>query len=274
MNAYVTFKDINNEYSWSEYGKFKAIVMNKNGYINMTKLCALYNKDFYHWMETKKNQKLIQKINETMTINGDKCCASILKIDNDGSKIGNLISGTYVHELLVSNIASWSSYELSLEIAEFMPKFNKSKRVLNMNDDNEDEPFVESAPIIYDENNDTPSDKKIRKSASYIYLIQDGKDMDTDVYKIGKTTQENGDTRTIDRFDAYSENTIIYRLLEVDTEHVDDIERKVINIFRDTFTLVQGREWFKGDIKLMKTMITDIVDNYVHQPDANNIEPE
>jgi hypothetical protein len=35
----ISFKDINDVYSWGNYGDFKVIIMKENGYINATKIC-------------------------------------------------------------------------------------------------------------------------------------------------------------------------------------------------------------------------------------------
>ena len=35
----IIFEEINNKYSYGKYGTFDVIIMNKNGYINATRLC-------------------------------------------------------------------------------------------------------------------------------------------------------------------------------------------------------------------------------------------
>nr|AEX63340.1 putative KilA-N domain-containing protein [Moumouvirus Monve] len=37
----ISYKEINDEYSWGRYGTFKVIIMKENGYINATKLIHL-----------------------------------------------------------------------------------------------------------------------------------------------------------------------------------------------------------------------------------------
>ena len=51
---------------------------------------------------------------------------------------------------------------------------------------------------------------------SYIYLIQDGNFINTNIYKIGRTSQQ-GDTRRLNRFNGYNKQTIQKFLREVNT---------------------------------------------------------
>jgi T5orf172 domain len=102
---------------------------------------------------------------------------------------------------------------------------------------------------------------------SYIYLIQDGYYAGTDVYKVGRTTQKDHDTRTIDRLQSYSAMTVQYALAKVDNSLVNIVEKKIIQEFNKCFTLVQGREWFSGNSCKMKDIIDRIVkesEEWVH----------
>jgi hypothetical protein len=58
---------------------------------------------------------------------------------------------------------------------------------------------------------------------SYIYLIQDGNFINTNIYKIGRTTQK-GDTRRLTRFSSYNKETIQKFLREVNNEfHINNL---------------------------------------------------
>lgn len=97
---------------------------------------------------------------------------------------------------------------------------------------------------------------------AYIYLLQDGKDRGTDIYKIGRTTQNNKDTRTLNRLKNYSRNTIVYNLFHVSPSQVITIEEHIIKVFTSKFSLVRGKEWFKGNVYHMKKHIDKIIDLY------------
>ena len=96
----------------------------------------------------------------------------------------------------------------------------------------------------------------------FIYLIQDARDINTNIYKIGKSTQEN--TR---RVKSYPKGSFLY--LQVACNNCHTMETKIINYFKSEFgSPVRGREYFLGDLYLMIHLIFFIV-----QSDINpNIE--
>ena len=98
---------------------------------------------------------------------------------------------------------------------------------------------------------------------SYIYLIQDGKFINTNIYKIGRTTQK-GDTRKLIRFSSYNKETIQKFLREVNTDIVINIEDEIKSLFVKKYKLVQGSEWFEGDCNSMISEINSIIDK--HKP--------
>jgi len=97
---------------------------------------------------------------------------------------------------------------------------------------------------------------------SYIYLIQDGEYKGTDIYKIGKTTQKGGDTRSLTRLKQYNFGTEQIQVLKVSNIFVDIIEKRIIEEFNNNFELVKGKEWFKGDLNLMIEIINKIIENF------------
>jgi len=89
---------INDEYSYSNYNNIKIITHNKTGFINATKLCSLYGKNFNHYTESNKKKEFINNIglNSHFLIKaGGK--NNILKI----------VSGTYIHKDIIDDIIYW-----------------------------------------------------------------------------------------------------------------------------------------------------------------------
>jgi P4 family phage/plasmid primase-like protien len=97
---------------------------------------------------------------------------------------------------------------------------------------------------------------------SYIYLIQDGEFLNTDVYKVGRTTQK-GDTRSLSRIKSYNKDTIQKYLREVNNEHVIDIENDIKRVFKLKYKLIKGTEWFDGNYKNMIIDIDSIINKYI-----------
>jgi hypothetical protein len=99
-------------------------------------------------------------------------------------------------------------------------------------------------------------------STSYIYLVQDGEDRGTNIYKFGRTTQEGGDTRILKRIKCYSKGTIQHFLWRVATENLINIEEDIRHLFLQKYPVVRGREWFRGSVNHMKEDIDAVICKY------------
>jgi|LakMenE01Jun11ns_1017448.scaffolds.fasta_scaffold9826155_1 hypothetical protein len=97
---------------------------------------------------------------------------------------------------------------------------------------------------------------------SHIYLIQDGKDIGTSIFKLGKSKQGINDVIKLKRIKDYSNGTIQHNTWLVSYTLVDDIENEIKKQFKNKYILVRGHEWFEGDVKQMKKDIDYIIDNY------------
>jgi hypothetical protein len=108
---------------------------------------------------------------------------------------------------------------------------------------------------------------------AYIYLLQSGEYINTNVYKIGKTVQNANDTRVLNRIKSYSSGTIVYNLYHIhNTNYINLVENEIIHLFRTKYRLVTGREWFEGNVIDMKLDIDSIINKYnAMPPDYNDI---
>jgi hypothetical protein len=97
---------------------------------------------------------------------------------------------------------------------------------------------------------------------AHIYLIQDGDNIGTDIFKFGKSKQGINNIIKLKRFKGYSKETIQYNTWLVPYTLVDDIENEIKKYFNNKYMRVRGYEWFKGDVKKMKHDIDFIIDNY------------
>lgn len=75
---------------------------------------------------------------------------------------------------------------------------------------------------------------------AYIYLLQNGEDKDTQVYKIGRTVQKGGDSRKLKRLQSYSKGTVQYNTWKVHIRMVNDIEKKIKEELKKRYLLVNG----------------------------------
>ena len=100
------------------------------------------------------------------------------------------------------------------------------------------------------------------EQTAYIYILQDGQDRNTNIYKVGRTAQSSEDTRKINRFGTYSKNTMIHATYKVACYHLLDIEDTIKKCLTEKYTLVRGKEWFQGDVDDIEKDVHDIIQTY------------
>jgi hypothetical protein len=117
----IIYEKINDDYSHGKYGTFNVIIMNKNTYINATKLCGQYNKDFFNWKRLDASKELINEVNERIQapsdLKGLNLHSKAFIIDNTSD---NDYRGTYVHPLLIPHVCSWISTKFAIKVSEIV----------------------------------------------------------------------------------------------------------------------------------------------------------
>ncbi|AUV58009.1 hypothetical protein [Bandra megavirus] len=138
----IVFERINDEYYWGQYGNFK-VIMNSDGYVNVTKLCdesktkSGGKKEFRQWKKTVDAKDLMKEISICSGIS----VSELLKIITTSSKHLTEIRGTYAHPQLVPHIASWASTKfgarVSVIVNEYFAKemFDKHQDLIKKKDD-------------------------------------------------------------------------------------------------------------------------------------------
>lgn len=95
----------------------------------------------------------------------------------------------------------------------------------------------------------------------FVYLIREREDilLGNNVYKAGYTN------RTFkERFNDYPAGSEIISVHYI--ENPFDVEQDIIQIFKKKFEIARGKEYFKGDVKIMKCVINKYIcslENYV-----------
>lgn len=107
------------------------------------------------------------------------------------------------------------------------------------------------------------------EQTAYIYLLQDGQDRNTNIYKVGRTAQSSEDTRKLKRFGTYSKKTIIHATYKVACYHLLDIEDTIKKCLNEKYTLVRGKEWFQGDVDDIEKDVHDIIQTYKKKPPSS-----
>jgi len=119
----IIFEHIDEKYAFGKYGDFKVIMMTKNRFINATKLCKEYGKEFFNWKQNKNNQELINEVEiDIYSVLGIPRTEnkSFIIINGGNNKV---ITGTYVHELLIPHIASWISSKFAVKVSKIVNSF-------------------------------------------------------------------------------------------------------------------------------------------------------
>ncbi|AKI80607.1 kila N-terminal domain N1R/P28 DNA binding protein [Acanthamoeba polyphaga mimivirus] len=143
----IMISQINDEYYLGQYGSFEVIIMAKNDYINVTKLCSMAkskngkSKLFIHWKETADAQELITEVSSAigMTI------SELLVTIQSGNKNLTITRGTYAHPKLVPHIAAWASKKFAVMVSDIINEhfakkmFYKHEQLIKGKDDKIDE---------------------------------------------------------------------------------------------------------------------------------------
>ncbi|AKI79717.1 kila N-terminal domain N1R/P28 DNA binding protein [Acanthamoeba polyphaga mimivirus] len=115
----IIIENINNEFARGKFGDFNVIIMKDNGFINATKLCKNAGSDFYHWKETKKAKELINELEKYTKLDEKE----LLILITGGKKYE--IRGTYVHPILITNIANWISSIFAMKVGIWIEEWKK-----------------------------------------------------------------------------------------------------------------------------------------------------
>ncbi|AVL93391.1 putative KilA-n domain-containing protein [Megavirus vitis] len=120
----IIFEKINSEYYWGKYGDFE-VIMNLDGYINVTKLCSEAKtkngkqKEFRQWKKTSEAKELMDEISRVTSIPKNKLLYTEL------SSRENITRGSYAHAILVTHIACWMSPKFFVKVSLWIEEWKK-----------------------------------------------------------------------------------------------------------------------------------------------------
>ena len=121
----ISFQDIDEKFSYGQYGDFDVIIMRKNGYINATKLCAIVKKKFKNWLQNKNSTDLINEASNFLGI--DKEFLIIKKMN-----VKNFTRGSYVHPKLIPHIAMWMSPKFAIKVSVWLEQWKNYSKENNL----------------------------------------------------------------------------------------------------------------------------------------------
>lgn len=105
--------------------------------------------------------------------------------------------------------------------------------------------------------------------SDYIYIVHCEQHLHTNIYKIGRTSQQE-----FRRFNGYPKNSIL--LLYIHVNDSREVEPKLLELFRSKYTEIKsaGHEYFQGDITEMVKDMTSIALEYFDYTSENRISEE
>jgi hypothetical protein len=113
------FENINDKYSWGNYGEFKVMIMRENGYINVTKICKDGGKEFFNWKRLDVATNFLQEVSSILRIQRTDLLITV----KGGDKKLQVVTGTYAHPDLVPHIASWVSPSFAIKVSGIINKW-------------------------------------------------------------------------------------------------------------------------------------------------------
>jgi hypothetical protein len=147
MLSAICFEQIRDNYFYGQYGEFKVVIMKDNGYINATKLCMDGGRKFKNWLANEASKALIRTLEKQLRLEAsDSTMVENAEADNtcqdqparipadtpkalqfvqagNYHKAGTLITGTYIHSLLVCHVACWISPEFAFKVSKIINGF-------------------------------------------------------------------------------------------------------------------------------------------------------
>jgi hypothetical protein len=107
-------EDIDQIYVRGRYGEFDVIMARADCFVNATKLCAIGRKQFKHWLENVSSKRLIEEVRLVLKSEDEMNISNpeVMRMITGGNNIE--VRGTYVHPLLVPQIACWVSAKFAI----------------------------------------------------------------------------------------------------------------------------------------------------------------
>ena len=101
----VCYKQISENFYYGMFGDFQLVIDKDTGYFNAAKLCALGGKKFFDWKRLERTKSLLACLRDQCK-DGKEIIYEVRTNNNDVTK---QISGQYVQQDLILDIASWIS---------------------------------------------------------------------------------------------------------------------------------------------------------------------
>ena len=181
-NEKVCYQQIWQSYWYAKYGEFTVVIHKAVGYVNVTQLCKTYKKHFYHWSANKNVKALIAGLAEKLTLNGCPVTTEqmLIVIKGGTGQYKAVVSGTYVHPILLPHIASWLDHSFAGVVSIMTNNFcglqtRTGSLESILQDEKKPEPKLETDDGDDSDDDDIKVDRTILKKSFKIFARKDTK---------------------------------------------------------------------------------------------------
>ncbi|GFX48869.1 putative KilA-N domain-containing protein 006L [Trichonephila clavipes] len=106
----ICYEQIKDNFYYGLFGDFRLVIDKNTGCFNATKLCQLDGKQFYNWTRLERSKNLMKYFETKSRPSDVRSGVYEVKGDNNDA-LNKQITGQYVRQELILDIASWISVE-------------------------------------------------------------------------------------------------------------------------------------------------------------------
>lgn len=107
------FQNIDDKFSYGQYGEFDIVIKRRNGHVNATKLCDDYGRNFEKMYNDEDFLELVREFSKIKKVP----VKLLIRDIQTGQK---LTSGIYVHPILVPHISSLCSARFAAKMSSII----------------------------------------------------------------------------------------------------------------------------------------------------------
>ena len=104
------YEHIKDTFYYGLFGDFRLVIDKSTGFFNATKLCDQGGKNLFHWKRLEKSKRMVEYYQRSCRSDLSGSFLYEVKLQNNDN-LNKQITGTYVPQELILEIASWVSIE-------------------------------------------------------------------------------------------------------------------------------------------------------------------
>lgn len=121
----IAYEQIEGDFWYGAYGVFRIVMVKDTGFVNVTKLCADGGKDYKNWFANAGSRELLTCLAYKLGEDGNLNSCLVQRYVHTANQTPNqkIISGTYMHPLIIPHVACWISPDFALRVSDIINDF-------------------------------------------------------------------------------------------------------------------------------------------------------